>query len=106
MKKSRSTNFAAAVAAKSLQQIQAGSDIVIIDKIFINNSTALALQIRRLPFFLSSAGTSTEVVINNSCTLHLIIQAESLKFFINKIRHAAVDSGDDLQHQIESVQGV
>jgi hypothetical protein len=40
----RSTNFAAAAAAKSLQQIRAGSDMVIIDKIFINNSTAPALQ--------------------------------------------------------------
>jgi hypothetical protein len=35
--KTRSTNFAAAAAARSLQQIRAGSDMVIIDKIFINN---------------------------------------------------------------------
>jgi diketogulonate reductase-like aldo/keto reductase len=33
----RSANFAAAAAARSLQQIRAGSDMVIIDKIFINN---------------------------------------------------------------------
>jgi hypothetical protein len=33
----RSTNFAAAAAARSLEQIRAGFDMVIIDKIFINN---------------------------------------------------------------------
>jgi hypothetical protein len=41
----RSTNFAAAAAARSLQQIRMGSDMVIIDKIFINNSIAPAPQI-------------------------------------------------------------
>jgi hypothetical protein len=43
---SRSTNFAAAAAARSLQQIRAGSDMVIIDKIFIDQLDCRCSRIR------------------------------------------------------------
>jgi hypothetical protein len=57
----RSTNFAAAAAARSLQQIRAGSDMVIIDKIFIDQLHRIgALDSSRLVFHRQPAARAAQ----------------------------------------------